>query len=137
VTYDDVTGRAYLVYADAVAENSKDIDIYLKYSDNDGATWSAPVRVNDDAPTTSQFLPQAAIDPTTGDLAITWYDAREDTADNKLVRLYGTVRGRRRVGGRLRFGQWVGRRLRSRGRVGGPVLRPAGHGRRGKTRSEC
>ena len=44
-----------------------------------GATWSNPVRVNDDAGTNSQFLPFIALDQTTGYIAVSWYDCRNDT----------------------------------------------------------
>jgi hypothetical protein len=36
------------------------------------------VRVNDDRTTNSQFLPKISLDPTTGDLAVVWYDSRND-----------------------------------------------------------
>ena len=36
------------------------------------------MRVNDDTTTNSQFLPKIALDPTTGKLAVVWYDARAD-----------------------------------------------------------
>ncbi len=32
----------------------------LRYSDDTGATWSAPLQVNTDATTRSQFLPKIA-----------------------------------------------------------------------------
>ena len=40
--------------------------------------WSDPGRVNDDATTNSQFLPKISLDPTTGNLAVIWYDSRAD-----------------------------------------------------------
>src|SRR5439155_4681312 len=43
--------------------------------------WSAPIQVNDDATASTQFLPKISLDPTTGDLAVTWHDAREDLGD--------------------------------------------------------
>ena len=36
------------------------------------------MRVNDDATVNSQFLPKISLDPTTGHLAVMWYDARND-----------------------------------------------------------
>ena len=36
------------------------------------------MRVNDDRTTTSQFLPKISLDPTTGNLAVIWYDSRAD-----------------------------------------------------------
>jgi hypothetical protein len=71
-------GRLYLVYTDEQPDESNDTDILVRTSDDDGATWSAPVRVNDDTGTNSQFLPKIALDQTTGDIAVTWHDARLD-----------------------------------------------------------
>jgi hypothetical protein len=36
------------------------------------------VRVNNDHTTNSQFLPKISLDPTTGNLAVAWYDSRND-----------------------------------------------------------
>lgn len=71
-------GRAYMVYNDAVAMGSADTNIFVRYSDDDGFTWSNPVRVNDDSGTNSQFFPRIAVDPTTGFIAVSWYDCRND-----------------------------------------------------------
>lgn len=71
-------GRVYLVYTFEDQNESNNTDIYVRYSDNNGATWSAGVRVNDDTTKNSQFLPKIALDPTTGNLAVTWYDSRAD-----------------------------------------------------------
>ena len=71
-------GRVYLVYTFEVQNESDNTDIFVRYSDNQGMTWSAPVRVNDDATTNSQFLPKISLDQTTGNLAVIWYDSRND-----------------------------------------------------------
>lgn len=71
-------GRVYLVYTLEQKNESDNMDIYLRYSDDDGATWSAGVRVNDDNTRNSQFLPKISLDPTTGNIAVIWYDARND-----------------------------------------------------------
>jgi len=71
-------GRAYLVYTLEQKNESDNTDIYVRYSNDGGATWSAGVRVNDDATKNSQFLPKIALDPTTGNLAVVWHDARLD-----------------------------------------------------------
>jgi subtilisin-like proprotein convertase family protein len=73
------SGRLYLVYTDELIDESNDTDIFLRISDDSGATWSAPRRINDDATPNSQFLPRIAVDQTTGDVAITWHDARNDS----------------------------------------------------------
>jgi len=71
-------GRVYLVYTLEQPNESDNMDIYVRFSDNDGTTWSAPLRVNDDNTTNSQFLPKISLDPITGNLAVVWYDARND-----------------------------------------------------------
>jgi hypothetical protein len=71
-------GRVYLMYTQETPDESNNMDVLVRHSDDDGATWSAPVRVNDDTTTNSQFLPKLALDPTTGNLAVSWYDARND-----------------------------------------------------------
>lgn len=70
--------RVYLVYTDETPAESNNTDIYLRYSDNNGQTWSAAVKVNDDVGTNAQFMPRIAIDPTTGNIAISWHDCRND-----------------------------------------------------------
>jgi hypothetical protein len=72
-------GRVYLVYTDEQPDESNNTDIFVRFSTNNGATWSAAVRVNDDAGTNSQFLPNVSLDQTTGFLGVTWHDARNDT----------------------------------------------------------
>jgi hypothetical protein len=71
-------GRVYLVYTLEHPNESNNTDIYVRFSDDEGATWSSPVRVNDDNTTNSQFLPKISLDPTTGNLAVVWYDSRND-----------------------------------------------------------
>lgn len=71
-------GRVYLVYTQKAQTLRTNMDIEVRYSDNNGATWSAPVRVNDDHTVNSQFLPKISLDPTSGNLAVVWYDARND-----------------------------------------------------------
>jgi hypothetical protein len=72
------SGRAYLVYTIEQPNESDNTDIQVRYSDDNGGSWSAPVRVNDDAGANSQFLPKMSLDPTSGHLAVSWYDARND-----------------------------------------------------------
>ena len=71
--------RVYLVYTDETPNESNDFDIFTRFSDNDGATWSAAVQVNDDAGTNSQGLPKIAVDQTAGTVGVSFYDARGDT----------------------------------------------------------
>jgi len=78
LAWDRHTGRVYIVYTFENKNESDDTDVYLRHSDDSGATWSDPVRVNDDRTSNSQFLPKLALDPTSGELAIVWYDSRND-----------------------------------------------------------
>jgi hypothetical protein len=71
-------GRVYLVYTLEEKNESDDTNIYVRFSDTDGRTWSAPRRVNDDTGTNTQFMSKIALDPTTGHVAVVWYDARND-----------------------------------------------------------
>jgi uncharacterized protein (TIGR03437 family) len=75
-------GRVYLVYTDATAVASADTNIFVLRSDDIGATWSNPVRVNDDTGTNSQFLPRISLDQSNGMIAVTWYDARNSALNN-------------------------------------------------------
>ena len=85
-------GRLYLVYTDRADAKGNDTDIFVRYSDDAGATWSAPIRVNQDSAGASQFLPSIAIDPKTGGIAIGWYDTRNDPAGIKSE-FFATVSG--------------------------------------------
>ena len=71
-------GRVYLVYVDEHPNESNDTDIMVRTSDDQGATWSAPVRANDDTGTNSQFNPHISLDQSTGSVGVSFYDARND-----------------------------------------------------------
>ncbi len=71
-------GRVYLIYTLEQKNESDNTDIFVRYSDDGGVTWSSGVRVNDDSTVNSQFLPKISLDPTTGNLATVWYDSRRD-----------------------------------------------------------
>jgi hypothetical protein len=77
-------GRVYLMYTDRPNTSSYDTDIYVRYSDDSGTNWSAPVRVNDDPVGNgkSQFLPRIALDQTTGYIAVSFYDCRNSVSNN-------------------------------------------------------
>jgi hypothetical protein len=77
-------GRLYMVYTDAPTTSSNDLNIFTRFSDDDGTTWSSPLRVNDDAGTNSQFFSKIALDPTTGNIAVSWYDCRNSPSNNRV-----------------------------------------------------
>ncbi len=91
VDVDRVTGRVYLSYTDRLNTATDDTDIYVRFSDNNGANWSARIQVNDDATTTSQFMARMVVDQTTGVVAAIWYDARDDVPNNELVDIFTSV----------------------------------------------
>jgi hypothetical protein len=47
-------------------------------SDNSGTSWSLAVKLNGDRTTNSQYNPAIALDQSSGDLAVSWYDTRND-----------------------------------------------------------
>jgi len=71
-------GRAYLVYTVAGSTTSDDTDIRVRFSDDNGASWSGAMKVNRDRSKNSQFLPRIAVDQTTGKVGFAWYDSRND-----------------------------------------------------------
>lgn len=78
-------------------------NIYFSRSTDNGETWSAPTIVHSDT-TNDQFWPWIALDPTSGNLAVMYFDSRDDEA-NILVNCYvshstdgGTTWVDRRVG---------------------------------------
>jgi BNR/Asp-box repeat len=71
-------GRVYAVWTQELPNESDDTDIMFQYSDDNGTTWTPAVKLNDDATTNSQVNPSIAVDQTTGNVALSWYDARND-----------------------------------------------------------
>ena len=76
-----LTGHLYGVYAANPAGTDKG-DIQIVTSTNGGASWSAPVRVNDDATTTDQWQPTLAITPDGTKLGVFYYSRQLDAANN-------------------------------------------------------
>lgn len=78
-------------------------NIYYSRSTNNGENWSEP-RILHSVPDNDQFWPWIAIDPLNGDIAVMYFDSRDD-ANNILVNCYvsyssdgGTTWIDRRVG---------------------------------------
>ncbi len=76
-------GRLYLVYTEETVNENNDTNVLVRFSDDDGANWSAPIQVNDDATTRSQFLPRIATNALSGNLAVCWHDARNSAANTQ------------------------------------------------------
>lgn len=72
-------GRLHLIYTDAkeaIGPNGlfADTDVLTRYSDDQGQTWSEPIDVAG-YDTGSAFFPSIAIDQSSGNLGISWYDS--------------------------------------------------------------
>lgn len=76
-------GRLYLVYTEEPVNENNDTNILVRFSDNNGGAWSAPVQVNDDGTMRSQFLPRIATNPLSGNVAVCWHDARNSVTNNQ------------------------------------------------------
>jgi hypothetical protein len=71
----------HLVYAQHGA-GSDPGDVYYIRSTDGGVTFGAPLKLNTDATTRPQWMPNLSVSPT-GTLLATWYDARESTSCTK------------------------------------------------------
>jgi hypothetical protein len=74
-------GNIYIVWANNGVpgiNTGTDIDVYMLRSTDQGSTWSAPVRVNQDAPGLGKqhYFPWISCDPVTGNLCVIYYDDR-------------------------------------------------------------
>ncbi len=80
-----LNGRLYIAYMDRVWG---DYDIFMRYSDDRGTTWSSPVRINDDAIANGcdQFHPWTVVSDD-GVVNVVFYDRRNDSL-NFLMDLY-------------------------------------------------
>ena len=91
VTAVDQNGTYHLVYAAVTPGQTLDrSDIYYVRSADGGATFSTPVRLNDDATTTTQWSPAIAA-TADGRIAVKWWDRRNDPLNDSLTDVYMTV----------------------------------------------
>jgi hypothetical protein len=81
-------GNLYLVWSDG---RNGDADIMFSRSTDGGQTWSASTRINDDPERNGrdQFFPWISVDPTNGNIAVMFYDRRNDP-DNLILDVYMT-----------------------------------------------
>ena len=76
-----------IVYVAYQSMASGDYDIYVQRSTDGGATWGAPVQVNDDPGDRHQIFP--TIEVSHGALHVAWYDFRNSvTAANEALDVY-------------------------------------------------
>jgi hypothetical protein len=71
-------GRIYCTWMDLTAAGAT--DIFISYSDDNGATWSPPVPVTNQLSfNVDRFNHWMSVDPETGDVNVAFYDTRNDT----------------------------------------------------------
>ena len=81
-------GRLYAAYTTrGVGGTTDNTDVVVRFSDNHGASWSAPVTVHSTANTASQFLPWLDVDQHSGAVAVAYYDTR-NSANNQLAEVW-------------------------------------------------
>ncbi|MEA2600003.1 MAG: serine protease [Acidobacteriota bacterium] len=78
-------GTLYATYGDFASGTVADTDVWVTRSTNNGATWSAPVKVNDDGLAgRTQFHPFLQVDQSNGNVVVAWHDARNDVNNRKV-----------------------------------------------------
>jgi hypothetical protein len=93
VAIDAKSERLYVTWSDY---RNGDLDIWCSMSSDHGVTWSAPVRVNNDALHNGkdQFFQWLAVDPKDGSVNVIFYDRRGDAENkNQIVVLARSVDG--------------------------------------------
>jgi len=77
-------GTLYATFTDHTGGGASTADVWMSKSTNGGSTWSAPVKMNDDATSNTQFHPFLVVDQTNGDVVAAWHDARNDPGNDAV-----------------------------------------------------
>jgi len=84
-------GRIYCSWMDLTPANVT--DIFISYSDNNGATWSTPTHVPDQFTfPVDRFNHWMSIDPSNGNVNVAFYDTRNDTTGARFQTDYYLAR---------------------------------------------
>lgn len=75
-------GRLTCAWMDLTAAGFS--DVFLAFSDDRGATWSAPRAVTDSLPGVDRFNQWLSTDAVTGDVNVSFYDTRNDTTGHRF-----------------------------------------------------
>ncbi len=76
-------GRVYCSWMDLTGGGTT--NIFLSYSDDQGATWTSPGPVGDSATGVDRFNHWMSVDPVTGDVNVSYYDTRNDTTGERFM----------------------------------------------------
>lgn len=86
-------GALYVAWSDYT---NGDVDVFVASSSDHGATWSSPVRVNNDPlhNGVDQFFDWMAVDPATGAVNLVFYDRRPDNRGTSVTLARSTDGGK-------------------------------------------
>jgi len=96
-------GNIYIVWHDTSADSLFDFsgigygysDSFIAKSTDRGVTWSAPAQVDRNPEPmanglgTDSYMPGVAVDPTSGEVGVCWYDRRNDPLNYQVQRFCG------------------------------------------------
>jgi hypothetical protein len=88
IDVDQSNGNVYIAYASRPGHGDSG-DAFFVRSTNGGATWSSPLRLNDDPGDNDQFFPDIAVN-SSGRIMAIWYDKRRDP-NNVAMTVYSAV----------------------------------------------
>ncbi len=71
-------GTVYINWADK-RNGVNNSDIWIAKSSDSGASWSSPIKVNNDVGNSEQFMSSMTVDPVTGYIYVLFYDRRNFT----------------------------------------------------------
>lgn len=84
IDVDPANGNVYITYAaNRSGAGGDTADVFFTRSTDGGATWSVPIRVNDDSTKNDQFFPDIAVNQD-GVIEAMWYDRRLDSDNVKI-----------------------------------------------------
>src|SRR5262249_1759109 len=83
-------GTVYVAYT-ALTPDGSHSEVVVQSSSDSGKTWSPAVEVAGGGPSDA-FFPDIAVDRSTGDVGVAWYDTRDD-ANRVKTRVYTSISG--------------------------------------------
>ena len=81
-------GNVYTCWSSEISSNNT--NIFFSRSTDNGVSWSDTIRVNDDHTTRWQWWPWMTVHPRTGEIAIAWFDNRDDPTQQNY-KIYASV----------------------------------------------